>query len=67
MRIRCPVFQCERERKRWAVVCAGHWSQVPAPLRQEVWRLYRREAGSAAHLAAIREVVRLLNGEGVSA
>lgn len=57
----CPVRACTGKRKEWQLVCLGHWRRVPKALRDEIWRLYQNERGSAAHLAAISAALRLLN------
>ena len=63
----CPVKGCGRGRRPSEVVCSPHWKTVPRPLRDEVWRLFRTERGSLAHLVACREVVRFCEEQGVTA
>jgi hypothetical protein len=57
----CPIHGCRSQRRRDQVMCAGHWFKVPRELRDEIWRLCRSEAGSAAHLTAIRDAIRSVN------
>lgn len=57
----CPVARCENSKGEDQVVCPHHWYQLPSQLRARVWRLFRTERGSAAHLQAIKESVQLLN------
>lgn len=58
----CPVIGCEQPlEKSWNLTCKGHWFDLPKPLRDEVWRLFRAERGSGAHLRAIAECLIFLN------
>jgi hypothetical protein len=60
-RVPCPIHGCRNKRKRDQVMCAGHWFQVPAELRNRIWIFYRDSPGSAAHLGAIREAIQVVN------
>lgn len=52
---RTPYTRCGAEKKSWQLACLDHWRQVPKPLQDEVWRLYKSEQGSGRHLAAVAE------------
>ena len=43
------------------LACSRHWYQVPADIRARVWREYRREPGSKAHMAAIIDAVNAMS------
>ena len=59
----CPVIGCSNLLDRsWNLVCKGHWFDIPKPLRDEVWRLFKNERGSDAHMAAVAECLIYLNG-----
>jgi hypothetical protein len=60
-RVPCPVHGCHSHRKRDQVMCPRHWCEVPGELRERIWSLYRTAAGSAEHLAAIREAIDFVN------
>lgn len=38
----CPLEGCDRKRARTELLCSPHWFAVPKPLRDEVWRTYKR-------------------------
>ncbi|TWT38697.1 hypothetical protein [Blastopirellula retiformator] len=57
----CPVERCDNRKQENQVACAHHWYKLPSELRARIWRLFRNERGSAAHLQAIRESIQLLN------
>ena len=56
-----PLKFCRAEKKSWQLACLDHWSQLPQALRDDVWRLYKNEQGSARHLAAVTECHRFLS------
>lgn len=39
---RCHATRCDAEVPPAMLMCKRHWFMVPKPLRQEVWRLYRK-------------------------
>lgn len=41
----CPVTGCPNLHARDNLMCLSHWSSLPKPLRDEVWRTYRSEEG----------------------
>ena len=43
--------------------CRDHWYSLPKDLRDEIWREYRKEPGSARSIVAIVAAVKFLNGE----
>jgi hypothetical protein len=58
----CPVNHCsEQLDKPWNLCCKTHWFSLPKPLRDEVWRLFKAERGSGAHLRCIGECLIYLN------
>jgi hypothetical protein len=63
LRVPCPIHGCRNKRKRDQVMCAGHWFQVPAELRNRIWVFFRDSPGSAAHLGAIREAIAVVNSK----
>ena len=57
----CRVISCERAHADDQVCCRPHWFSLPKPVREEIWRLYRVEAGSAAHVDAVHSALDWLN------
>ena len=43
------------KRLRWHLACEACWALVPAPLQAKVYRLYKQQPGSEAHVKAVRE------------
>lgn len=59
---RCHAIGCDAQVPPAMLMCRAHWFAVPKPLRQEVWRLYRRgqeitKDPSPEYLAAARAAV----------
>lgn len=48
----CPVAGCFKPHPGDQVMCRSHWLKVPKPLRDEVWRLYRKWLGETPHTVA---------------
>lgn len=53
----CPKPECGAEVMDEMFACKKHWFELPRPIRDEIWRAYRRhgvgsEQLTAAHLAA---------------
>ena len=65
----CPGPGCDAEVDSSELMCAGHWRQVPKPIRRAVWFAWNRSqgAGSPAHTAAIRLAIAAVNRDGVPA
>jgi hypothetical protein len=58
----CPVNRCNQQLKAaWNLVCLYHWKLLPSPLQDEVWRLFKAERGSGAHLRCVAECLIYLN------
>lgn len=38
----CPLEDCAGHKAATELVCPAHWFAIPKPLRDEVWRTYRR-------------------------
>ena len=53
----CPVIGCQNLRQHHHVMCESDWSAVPTPLKQSVWREFRRGPGSREHLAVVAEAI----------
>lgn len=53
----CPVTGCGRTKGAAHLLCSRHWFMVPTARRNEIWRLYRQEAGSVAHLRVCAEAI----------
>lgn len=53
----CHVPECGRQIRSDLAMCRPHWFRVPAALRAEVWRLFRKAPGSAEHLRALDAAV----------
>lgn len=61
---RCPGPGCPKQVPDNLLMCSAHWYAVPIALRKVVWREYRREPGSQAHLAACRAAAAALMPSG---
>lgn len=59
-RYACRVHGCDGTRKVSELCCKPHWFQLPKEVRDEIWRLFRQDPGSAAHVRACAEAVRSL-------
>lgn len=58
----CQVIGCLTLTDRpWNLVCKNHWFELPKPLRDEVWRLFKAERWSKAHRAVVGKCLRYLN------
>lgn len=57
---RCPGPECEREVNVTMLACHGHWYQVPASIRNAVWREYKKAPGSPAHRHAMDLAVKAM-------
>ena len=60
--MRRRVEGCARSHGEDQVCCRQHWFQLPQSMRNEIWRLYRREAGSQAHVKAVYDALDYLSG-----
>lgn len=49
----CPAPDCDRLVPQIMYACPQHWFALPKGIRDEIWRAYRREPLSDAHLAAM--------------
>lgn len=58
---RCPARGCPAQIPQTMLFCRRHWFVVPKDMRDEIWRLYRAEAGSQAHRAACFEAIEFVN------
>ena len=58
----CPAPGCKASIPHHMLFCRQHWFMVPKPLRDEVWRTYRDEAGSADHRQAVAAAVDYVRG-----
>lgn len=56
---KCPGPACEEQVAPGKLMCGPHWSEVPAPLRSEVYAAWDRGRGrgSLRHLRAVRAAV----------
>tara|TARA_Y100000310_G_scaffold293296_1_gene322788 strand:+ start:579 stop:764 length:186 start_codon:yes stop_codon:yes gene_type:complete len=57
----CPATDCGESRREKQIFCRRHWFMVPQELRNRIWKLYREQAGSPAHLDAIKEAIKGVN------
>lgn len=55
---RCPACLLRPKEKGWHLLCPSCWAETPKPLQDEIWSQYQHRPGAAAHLIAIREVLR---------
>lgn len=60
--MKCPCCPQARE-KQWHLTCVDCWRLVPLTLQAKVYRLYRQVKNSAAHIAACREVLEIINSK----
>lgn len=50
------LCSCGQPRQKpWHLACLSCWQLVPWALQDKVYRLYKQEQGSEAHLSAVRE------------
>jgi hypothetical protein len=56
----CEASGCLRGPAPQQVFCSRHWCELPLELRSRIWRLFRTQPDSDAHLAAIGEAAQLL-------
>ena len=54
----CPGFGCSIMVADPKFLCSTHWFRVPKALRDLIWRLYRSERDSDAHVAAVSSAIR---------
>jgi len=47
----CAIPTCPKQVAQHLLMCLPHWSRVPKPLQQQVWRLWKR-----GPMAAYRDV-----------
>lgn len=59
--MRCRVNGCTRTHRDDQVACYGHWTALPAPMRQAIWQLYRSEPGSKSHVKAVYDAIAWLD------
>ena len=57
----CPVRRCPETIPPTRLLCPGHWRQVPAALRHDVWDTWNNDPGSLAHAAACRAAIEAVN------
>ncbi len=50
---RCAIEECPIEIRSTQLMCAGHWKLVPRPIQAEIYSVFRKRRGGAAHQAAI--------------
>lgn len=50
---RCAIEECPIEIRSTQLMCSGHWKIVPRPIQAEIYSVFRKRRGGAAHLAAI--------------
>ncbi len=50
---RCAIEECPIEISLSRLMCAGHWRMVPRPIQAEIYSVFRKRRGGAAHQAAI--------------
>lgn len=62
---RCPVRGCQLRTPPSMPVCGLHWAQVPATLRLDVVRTWRRGAGAGQsdHVAACVAAIDSVNDQ----
>lgn len=56
----CPGPECATQVDAARLACTGHWYQVPEPVRDAVWREYRKAPGSPAHRHAMDLAVKAM-------
>lgn len=47
--VKCRVDGCSVSHADDQLACRKHWFQLPKPVRDEIWRLYRESPGSDEH------------------
>ena len=64
-----PGPRCDAELDSSEPMCAGHWRQVPKPIRRAVWITWNRGTGQGtlAHAAAIRAAIAAVNRDVIPA
>lgn len=60
---KCPIDNCPEHLPSHILMCYRHWCQVPAPLRQQVYRTWcnGKPANLQDYLSAREEAVRSVN------
>jgi len=53
----CVIRGCVNGRLSTQIMCRVHWLLVPGPLRDEIWRTYRRKQRPSWRVA-VREAIR---------
>src|SRR5678815_3568531 len=60
----CPVRYCpNRKRSEADLFCRGHWFQVPKPIRDRIWELFRSGLKKDEHRRLCAEALSILNAE----
>lgn len=54
---RCAIEECPIAIRQSQLMCAGHWRLVPHPIQSEIYSMFRKRRGGAAHLAAIARAI----------
>ena len=64
-----PGPRCDAEVDSSELMCAGHWRQVPKPIRRAFWITWNRLScqGNLAHASAIRAAVAAVSRDVVPA
>lgn len=55
---RCRIGCKNPKAQDWHLLCPACWAELPKILQDDVWREYKKQKGSDAHLTAVRAVYR---------
>jgi hypothetical protein len=60
---KCPANGCNAQVPYRMLMCGSHWKLVPRAIQDAVYREYRRETHSAAHIQACKTATEAVNRE----